>query len=355
MIPATELTAIIMVRDDAERLRRGLESLKGVIEKVIVLDTGSTDATVQTAKDHGAEVHETVWPGAFDVALNQLVGLVKSPWTLRMDSDEWLAEDQEANIRAMIEDENLALVNVMRRDLTSDGSFSDIAQPRLWRTHPEARYTGAIHEHFPETYTAPLIQAGKAATSEIVLWHDGYLEGFSEARLKRNLELIRGELELRPKQLYYEVCLVDTLASLNDPAWEAELNRLFDKILSSNAPPPDRLIAIPLGKYLINQPKKTLERKREQALLRYCEKHLYDVPTLVWVLAHCEAELGNLKKALDHFLMLDQMRETGIYDRGLAADPRIFTTELWPRIIELAPRCGKKQLLPYFMDLMNRR
>ena len=355
MISANELTAIIMVRNDADRLRRGLESLQGVIERVIVLDTGSTDATVQTAKDLGAEVHETEWPDAFDVALNQLVELVETPWTLRMDSDEWLAEDQEPHIRKMIENPDLALVNVMRRDLTSDGSFSDIAQPRLWRTHPEARYVGCIHEHFPESYTVPLIQAGKSATSDIVLWHDGYLEGFSESRLRRNLDLIRRELERRPKQLYYEVCLVDTLASLNDPSWETELNRLFDKALSSNAPPPDRLIAIPLGKYLINQPKKILEKKREQALLRYCEKYLYDVPTLVWVLAHCEAELGNLKKALDHFLILDQMRETGIYDRGLAADPRIFTIELWPRIIELAPKCGKKQLVPYFMDLLNRR
>ena len=57
------LTLLVLTHNEAPRLARCLESLRAVCDELLVVDSGSTDGTVEVAREHGAEVHVREWPG----------------------------------------------------------------------------------------------------------------------------------------------------------------------------------------------------------------------------------------------------------------------------------------------------
>lgn len=65
------------------------------VDRIVVLDTGSSDETVSLAGDCGAEVHHLAWPDDFAAARNHALDLAAADWNLILDADEWLAAGGE--------------------------------------------------------------------------------------------------------------------------------------------------------------------------------------------------------------------------------------------------------------------
>lgn len=83
------IDVLIITHNESKNLPFCLESLKGWTRKVFVVDSGSTDDTVQLARDHAAEVVHHDWPGYSkqrNWALNNLP--LQTPWVLILDADE---------------------------------------------------------------------------------------------------------------------------------------------------------------------------------------------------------------------------------------------------------------------------
>ena len=80
----------MIVRNEAERLERCLASVAGFVDEMVVVDTGSDDATAAIAASCGAAVHHLPWPGDFAPARNHALDLAKGDWVLVLDADEWL-------------------------------------------------------------------------------------------------------------------------------------------------------------------------------------------------------------------------------------------------------------------------
>ncbi|MFN3663187.1 glycosyltransferase family 2 protein [Yoonia sp.] len=101
----TDVTAIILTRDEALHLPRALASLQGIAARVIVVDSGSTDATMQIARDAGADVWHQPWTNyaqQFNWALDQLDS--GTGWVLRLDADEYVTPALAAQISAGLPD-----------------------------------------------------------------------------------------------------------------------------------------------------------------------------------------------------------------------------------------------------------
>ena len=88
MVP---LTLVIIAMNEADRIGRTIRSVPFASE-ILVLDSGSTDDTVQVARDLGARVVETDWPG-FGPQKNRALAQATQPWVLFLDADEWLDEE----------------------------------------------------------------------------------------------------------------------------------------------------------------------------------------------------------------------------------------------------------------------
>ncbi|MFM7477225.1 MAG: glycosyltransferase family 2 protein, partial [Microcystis aeruginosa] len=85
-----KLSLCMIVKNEAENLRRCLDSVKGVVDEMIVMDTGSTDDTIAIAKSYGAIVPSYDWRGNFSDARNEALKYVTGDWILVLDADEEL-------------------------------------------------------------------------------------------------------------------------------------------------------------------------------------------------------------------------------------------------------------------------
>lgn len=88
---AARVTGVVIALNEADRIARCVASLKRVCARVVVLDSGSSDATVAAAEDAGAEVIQQAWLG-FAGQKNAAIAQARTDWVLLLDADEWLED-----------------------------------------------------------------------------------------------------------------------------------------------------------------------------------------------------------------------------------------------------------------------
>jgi len=94
---------VIIARDEADRLPAAIRSV-AFAEEVLVLDSGSSDATMEVARRLGARVVETDWPGHV-AQKNRGLGMASHDWVLSIDADERVSPALAAAVRAVLERE----------------------------------------------------------------------------------------------------------------------------------------------------------------------------------------------------------------------------------------------------------
>lgn len=101
----TKLSVIIITKNEAENIRACLESVKWA-DEIIVVDSGSSDATVGICRELGAQVHEHDWPG-FGMQKNRALSYATSEWVFSLDADERVTPELQAQlIKAMKDGRN---------------------------------------------------------------------------------------------------------------------------------------------------------------------------------------------------------------------------------------------------------
>jgi glycosyltransferase involved in cell wall biosynthesis len=104
-----DLTIAIPVKNEEENLNRCLEHIgKEFAQKIIVIDSGSTDSTKTIALNFGSEVIDFVWNGKFPKKRNWFLRThsPKTKWVLFLDADEYLTEAFKTELREILVDSN---------------------------------------------------------------------------------------------------------------------------------------------------------------------------------------------------------------------------------------------------------
>lgn len=163
-----ELSACLIVRDEAEHLADCLASLRGAVDEVVVVDTGSRDASVEIARDAGARVETFAWIDDFAAARNFAAGHARGRWILSVDADERLdASSRRAirhavitapddvfafELRQVTYTDERALLNwhpiapSMRPWSRGRAGFIAMTMQRLYRNASGVRFEGRVHE-----------------------------------------------------------------------------------------------------------------------------------------------------------------------------------------------------------------
>jgi glycosyltransferase involved in cell wall biosynthesis len=99
----TTLSAIVITRNEAHNLHACLQSMHGLVDEIIVVDSQSTDATVAIAQQHGATVSQPEgWPG-FGPQKNRALDLATCDWVLSIDADERVTPELAAEIKHVLQ------------------------------------------------------------------------------------------------------------------------------------------------------------------------------------------------------------------------------------------------------------
>ena len=200
------LSLSMIVRDEAERLERCLASVAGFVDEMVLLDTGSRDATVAIAKGWGAEVQEMAWPGDFAPARNEALRHVRGDWVLVLDADELLEEEAKQPLKDLMAQPDLLLINLLRLEQGSRQSpYSSVS--RLFRRHPAIQWSRPYHSMVDDSVLALLRQEPQWRIADCpipALLHDGYrpellAAGNKAARLRQAME---ADLAARPGDPY---------------------------------------------------------------------------------------------------------------------------------------------------------
>src|SRR3989339_2277430 len=88
------LSVCMIVKNEAANLKLTLPQLVKHAAEVIVVDTGSSDETIDVAENLGAKVYNFEWISDFAAARNYSLSLATQPWILWLDADEYLKEDE---------------------------------------------------------------------------------------------------------------------------------------------------------------------------------------------------------------------------------------------------------------------
>ena len=137
------ITAVILTFNEEIHLARCLASLSTVCERICIIDSFSTDRTCEIAKEFGADVFQHVWENNHSKQLNWGLSVtqISSMWTIRLDADEYLSQELQAEIKAKLVGVSLSTTGIeftrkvyFKGTWIRHGGFYPIHLLRLWRT-----------------------------------------------------------------------------------------------------------------------------------------------------------------------------------------------------------------------------
>lgn len=236
------LSLAMIVKDEADHLGHCLDSVRGLVDEMIVVDTGSRDRTADLARDRGALVFAHPWDGDFSAARNVSIQKASGDWVLVLDADEAIDALDHPRLREALAQDRVPAFRLVLRNYFPDGSrlamdappvpnpggyaegagFShcgDSTMLRLFRRLPGAAFRGRIHEALDPFFEE---RGLPVATLPVVIHHYGQtLADRVEAKKPVYLAIARRDAQERPDAFEAHVHFVQQAASAED--WPATL------------------------------------------------------------------------------------------------------------------------------------
>ena len=215
------LGAALIVRDEAANLPACLESIRGVVDDIVIVDTGSADDSVAIATRYGARVFSRPWDGDFAAARNSGLDWCGTDWILYIDADERLAPVSRDEVESLLSGAPEVAFRLLLRPIAGSTPYREY---RLWRNDPRIRFRNTIHEKVWYSIEDVSAADGRPIGScDLLLEHVGY-EGDQTRKHLRNLPLLLRQIPAEPDNLFLWHHLGRVLAGIGQrPAARAVL------------------------------------------------------------------------------------------------------------------------------------
>lgn len=206
------LSLCMIVRDEARRLPEFLESVAGIWDQFVAVDTGSADATVRLLEGAGALVRRQKWADDFSRARNESLRHATGDWILVLDADEYPHPGFGAELRKAIANPALGAATVLIADTQKNGITREARLLRLFRNDPAIRFRNRIHEDATASVREMLDRTGRGIGAiETPIRHIGYAaaEMQSRGKLMRDSRLLKLAIKDDPRDLYNHYKLLE--------------------------------------------------------------------------------------------------------------------------------------------------
>lgn len=189
----------MIVRNEEQFLEGCLESIKDVVDEIVIVDTGSTDRSREIAARYGAKVFDFPWCDDFAAARNEALEKCRGEWILYIDADERLRPASRDEVRRILSDRRNAAYTVRFHPI---GGYTAYREYRIFMNDPRIRFESAIHETMYNSLLAAAEEDGLGiGDCPLAIDHTGY-DGDLMHKHRRNLPLLVKQIERNPSRMY---------------------------------------------------------------------------------------------------------------------------------------------------------
>lgn len=220
----TVLSLCMIVKNEERHLSRCLESVRDLVDEIVIVDTGSSDRTPEIARSFGAHVFFQAWEDDFSKARNFSIDQATGDWILVLDADEVISREDHAALRHLMENRSAVIYRLIQttycdesanfgwvpnhlasREATGYPGYIESPLARLFRKMPQIRFQGVVHEHARHEDDPRVHEVA----TPIRIHHYGKYDTESDRERKNTLYLRLGvekcEKEPRNAQAHYEL------------------------------------------------------------------------------------------------------------------------------------------------------
>lgn len=336
MTDQVSVCAAMIVRDEQYFLPGCLASLAGRVDEIVIVDTGSRDATIEIANDAAnVRLLHHHWTGDFAAARNKGLDAVQAQWVLYIDADERLNLPSGGALGDYIDAGALAGL-VRFRPKTG---YTRYREWRLFRSDPRLRFEGRVHETVEPVIRAIGAREGLPIQQTAVeIDHLGY-DGAQAHKHARNLGLLEAAVQADPDRAYLWLHLTETLAAIGRLE-EAE-TAAHTGLAAAERQPSDKQRA---AASLITQflARRAIDRGEDPlALVAAGLARLPDDHALVFLHGRALLAAGRPEEALAIAARLAAIDPDALTVRMLAFDRRIFEEQACELAAVAALRLGR--------------
>lgn len=189
----------MIVKNEELVLGRCLDSVKKLVDEIVIVDTGSTDNTKNIAKEYTDKIYDFIWIDDFSAARNYSFSKGTKDFILWLDADDIILEKDALDFMELKKSLSLStdIVNMKYNvsfDKDDNPTFT-FYRERLIKNSPQFKWVGAVHEIIP-----PI---GNIINSDIAISHKKLKVNDPERNLKIYNKLIANNELLTPRDLYY--------------------------------------------------------------------------------------------------------------------------------------------------------
>ncbi len=229
---ARSISVAMIVKDESEQLADCLASIQGLADQIRIVDTGSSDNTVEIARQYKADVTFFIWCDDFSAARNESLRGCKGDWVFVLDADERIAEEDLPKVRALTDASQIFCYRFTTRNYTnttSVGEFHPCApddphamgfagwypsvKVRLFPNNAGAHFEGRIHELVNKSLEARGI---RPVECDIPIHHYPYLKS--------------PERVIRKQEMYLDLGRKKVQANPEDPKGLIELGNQYAEV-----------------------------------------------------------------------------------------------------------------------------
>ena len=287
------LSACMIVKNEEKFLPQCLKSIKDAVNEIIIVDTGSTDRTVEIAQSFGANVYHHHWKNSFSEARNHSLNYATCDWILQIDADEVLEQADISLLHKLINADSYNVIFVAIYSELPGGQAKHYFQ-RVFR-RGKAHFEGIVHNQ--------LVFEGKALQSEIRLYHYGYnlSESEMQKKYKRTGDLLRQQLAENPNNIFIMANIIRNYRNEHDFEKVIELGEKGLNISISQTDLVSKIqrqrISIDLAHALLN----TNQVDRAEEVCKRALKENPDSFDILLVLGEILLKKGAFSDALNYF------------------------------------------------------
>ncbi len=192
------ISLCMIVKNEEEILHRCLDSVKDIVDEIIIVDTGSKDGTKEVAKNYTDKVFDFEWINDFAAARNYAYSKATMEYILCMDADDLLMEEDREKLLLLKETlpQNVDYVNMQINLVVDENGKAThkMMSNRLVKRSCNFKWVGAVHEC--------LERWGNSHISDVAITHKKIHQN-TDRNINIYEERLRRNEDFSPRDLYY--------------------------------------------------------------------------------------------------------------------------------------------------------